>query len=350
MSLKTLTQQGQMVWLDQLTHDLLSSQTMADYLSAGVTGITSNPAIFSAAFATGVHYQNLRSTLTETQPEARYEALVRADIIQACQRLRPSFDQTNGQTGYVSWEVFSHLAHDTTASVREAKRLFASVNEPNLMIKLPATPAGIEAIPALIAAGIPLNMTLIFSLTQIHAIAQAYELGLDILAQDNPNQVKHARLVASLFLSRLDAVVDPHLATENQGLTAIALAHLAYKMITDQAQKGRMQALIATYQARPLSLLWASTATKNPSYPALHYVNTLAAPDTVTTLPTKVLEAAMDHAQAAVFPSMQNAQAHLTHVEALGIHLERIAQDLLRDGLKAFDVACDDLLAFAIQP
>ena len=291
----------QAVWLDFIERDLLTGGGLTRLVEEdGVRGVTSNPSIFQKAIESGRAYDQAVSSLLAAEPTmstlALYEALAVDDIRKAADILRPVWNTSAGSDGFVSLEVSPHLARDTEETVAEARRLWAAVGRPNLMIKVPATPEGIPAIEDLIGAGINVNATLMFSLEDYEAVATAYLRGLEKCAA--PERVAS---VASFFVSRVDTKVDAQLdaigspeALRLRGQAAIANAKLAYRRFgeifgpeafTDFTARG------ANVQ-RPL---WASTSTKNPAYRDVVYVEELIGPDTVNTLPVATLEGFRDH-------------------------------------------------------
>ncbi len=343
---------GQQLWLDNLSRTLLNDGQLARFIADdGIAGVTTNPSIFHKAIADGRYYEADLAAL-KRQPmsaEARYEALVIPDVQRACDLLLPTFDATGGDAGYVSLEVSPALAHDSAGTVAAGLRLAAAVSRPNLLVKVPATAAGIIAIEALIAQGINVNVTLMFSLAHVDAVAEAYLRGLERLAASG-GDVRRAMSVASLFLSRVDTLVDTRLAqlgapTALQGKAAVSMAKRAYQRFVSRFH-GAPFASHAARGARPQYMLWASTGTKNPAYSDLLYVEPLIGPQTVNTLPDATLAALRDHGQAAAtLPLGQDeAQAHHAALATLGLDLDAIGDELQRDGLKQFETAFAALL------
>lgn len=345
--------QGQQIWLDNLSRTLLNDGHLARLIEEdGVSGVTTNPSIFHKAIAGGRYYEDDLAAL-KARPldaEARYEALVIPDVQRACDLLLDTFERSQGDAGYVSLEVSPELAHDAAATVAAGLRLAAEVARPNLLIKVPATPAGLEAIEQLIGRGINVNVTLMFSLAHVDAVSEAYLRGLERLRDAGGNPAK-AMSVASLFLSRVDSCVDTLLASQGdqvqslQGHTAVALARLAYEHNRSTFTGSRFEALRAL-GARPQYMLWASTGTKNPSYSDLLYVEPLIGPETVNTLPDATLAALRDHGEIAATLSSDMEAAHhqFAALEALGIDLEEMGENLQRDGLQQFSSAFAALL------
>lgn len=346
--------QGQQIWLDNLSRTLLNDGHLARLIEDdGIAGVTTNPSIFHKAIADGRYYEDDLAAL-KARPldaEARYEALVIPDVQRACDLLLASFKQSHGDAGYVSLEVSPALAHDAVATVAAGRRLAAAVARPNLLIKVPATHAGLDAIERLIGLGINVNVTLMFSLAHVDAVADAYLRGLKRL-HDAGGDVSKAMSVASLFLSRVDSLIDPLLAKHGdqvqslQGNTALALARLAYERNRGTFSDARFTTLRAL-GARPQYMLWASTGTKNPAYSDLLYVEGLIGPETVNTLPDATLAALRDHGKvgATLNTGMEAAHHQFAALEALGIDIDETGEALQRDGLQQFSTAFAALLA-----
>ncbi len=344
---------GQSIWFDYIRREFLLSGEFQDLIDAGVTGVTSNPAIFAAAIAGSADYDRSLEALSRAGKStmAIYETLAIEDIQNAADLLRPVYERTHGEDGYVSLEVSPTLADDTTATIVEARRLRATVNRPNVMIKVPATPAGIPAIEMLISEGININVTLMFSLAHYEAVAQAYILGLDKLAAAGGDLSKVAS-VASFFLSRIDAKVDDRLETIGSpkarallGKTAIANAKVTYQRFRETFSGSRWRQL-AGRGARVQRVLWASTSTKNPAYLDTMYVDELIGPDTVNTVPPETLQAFFDHGRVAITVTKQveEAQDQLDQLATLGIDLEAVTEQLQVEGVKKFVTPFESLL------
>jgi transaldolase len=319
----------------------------------GIAGVTSNPAIFHKAVAESPYYGADLARLKETEadPERRYEALVIADIQAACDLLRPVFDRTAGEDGYVSLEVAPRWAHDEEATVSEARRLAGRVARPNLLVKVPATPAGVRAFERLTAEGINVNVTLLFSLGQTEAVFQAYLRGLRARL-DQGGDATQAKAVASLFLSRVDTLVDKRLEAVGspavlglEGRSAVAMAKRAYARYRELFH-GPAFADLRAAGCRPQYLLWASTGTKNPAYSDLLYVEPLVGPETINTLPDKTLEALRDHGQvqATIGQGLEEALEHLRQLADLGIDMEQVGLALQEEGVDLFAAAFNKLL------
>jgi transaldolase/transaldolase/glucose-6-phosphate isomerase len=349
---KLWDEQRQAAWLDFIERDLLTGGGLARYVADdGVRGVTSNPSIFQKGIEGGGPYDEAVAGLLADDPGmdtvALYEALAIDDIKNAADILRPVWDESQGGDGYVSLEVSPHLARDTEGTVAEAKRLWQAVNRPNLMIKVPATPEGIPAIENLIAGGINVNATLMFSLADYEAVANAYLRGLE--ANSNPAGVAS---VASFFVSRVDTKVDAALeaigtpeARALRGQAAIANAKLAYR---------RFGQLFGPETFAPLSArgamvqrpLWASTSTKNPDYRDVIYVEELIGPDTVNTLPVATLKAFRDHGEprASLLEDVAGAEGVFAGLAEVGVDIDAITTELQVEGVDAFAKSFDQLL------
>lgn len=351
---RQITALGQSLWLDNLSRSLIRDGTLARLIAEdGISGVTSNPSIFQNALATSPHYADDLAHLKATEPdvERRYEALVIADIQAACDLLRPAHDASGGNDGYVSLEVAPRWAYDTTRTVQEAQRLFAAVDRRNLLVKVPGTPEGIDAFEALTTLGINVNVTLLFSVAQTQAVFDAYIRGLNARLKAGAD-VRRGKAVASLFLSRVDTLVDGQLtaigtqeALSLRGKAAVAMAKLAYQGYLNTFH-GNAFAALAPQGARPQTLLWASTGVKNPDYNDLQYVTPLIGSETINTLPDKTLAALRDHGRPA--PLLQDgvaeAETQLAGLAHLGIDMEMVGHNLQVDGVKLFEAAFQKLL------
>jgi transaldolase len=342
---------GQSVWIDFISREALESGELARLVADGVVGLTSNPTIFEKAISSGRIYDADVAALARqgTPLKDAYEALAMADISSAADLLRPTYDRTDGLDGYVSLEVSPHLAHDTSGTIAEAKRLFAAVGRPNLMIKVPGTPEGVPAIAELIGSGININVTLLFALGAYEAAALAYLDGLEAWAAKG-GAVHRVASVASFFVSRVDTAVDKLLAghphePELQGRAAVANAKLAYARFGQLFSGSRWEAL-ASKGARVQRPLWASTSTKNPKYPDTIYVDELIGPHTVNTMPPQTLEAFQDHGVLAqtVTAGIEEARALPAALAEAGVDMEEVTGDLLRAGVSSFSASFDQLL------
>jgi len=353
--LHALKELGQHLWLDNLSRALLQDGTLQRLIEEdGIDGITSNPAIFQKAIVGSPWYRDDLAHLRGTglEPEARYEALVIPDIQAACDLLLPTYVSSAGEAGYVSLEVSPALAHDTTATLDAALRLRQAVVRDNLLIKVPATPAGIQAFEQLTAAGVRCNVTLIFSLAQYEAVSHAYLRGAQRWL-DAGGDVLSPRAVASMFLSRVDTLVDQSLeaigstqALALLGKTGVALAKCCYQRYLELFH-GPDFAALALAGVRRQTPLWASTGTKNPAYSDVLYVEPLIGKETINTLPDATLAAFHDHGRVGetLGEGLAEAQLHLAALAALGIDLNEVGETLQVNGLRIFAEAYDQLLA-----
>lgn len=340
--LAELARLGQSIWYDQLRRAMLGSGALHRLIDLGVTGITSNPTIFERAIAGSPDYDgSLRLLASKTlSVDEIYEQLVLEDIAEAADILYPVYESSGGLDGYVSLEVRPTLAADTEGSVAEARRLFYLLGRENVMIKVPATPPGIPAISTLIADGVNINITLIFSLKQYESVAEAYLIGLEKRLAGG-ERIDRVASVASFFISRVDTAVDAALGRlgvgDLKGKTAIANAKVAYDR-SRQIFSGERWERLARNGGRPQRPLWASTGVKNPSYPDTLYVEELIGAGTVNTLPPSALNAFLDHGRVAptLGQEMEAARSHLEAVDRLGIDLEAIAERLQAEGVEAF--------------
>ena len=345
--------QKQAVWFDFIERGLLSSGGLARLVADdGVRGVTSNPSIFQKAIEGGGAYDAAVAELLENDPAMAtidlYEALAIGDIRGAVDVLAPVFEASGGDDGYVSLEVSPHLAYDTEDTVAEAERLWRTVDRPNLMIKVPATPEGVEAIERLIARGINVNATLMFSLGHYEAVAGAYLRGIEACAE--PARVAS---VASFFVSRVDTKIDAALealatpeALDLRGKAAIANSKLAYHRF-EELFGGEVFAANAARGARMQRPLWASTSTKDPAYRDVMYVEELVGPDTVNTLPVATLEAFRDHGvvRASLREDFAGAEQVFAQLADLGVDIDAVTEELQVEGVAAFAASFDQLLA-----
>lgn len=345
---------GQFIWLDNLSRTLLATGELDRLIAEdGLSGITSNPAIFQKAIAESPYYQDDLAKLKSgsLSPEARYEALAIADIQAACDKLRPVFDRTSGSTGYVSLEVSPHLAHDTSATLAAARDLHGRVGRDNLLVKVPATTAGIQAFEELIAEGINVNVTLMFSLRHQESVACAYMRGARRWVKKGGNP-KRLKSVASLFMSRVDTLVDKKLdaigtseALALRGLSAVTLGKLAYQQYLALFHSTCFADLEGA-GVRPQFPLWASTGVKNPAYRDVLYLEPLIGPETINTLPDATLAAFRDHGIAAstITEGAEAAQRQVENLASFGIDLNEIGEQLQTEGITLFVQAYDKLL------
>jgi transaldolase len=350
--LKQLAEQGQSVWIDYLSRKFAQDGDLAGLVRDGVVGVTSNPTIFQAAIAEGDAYDDqIREVLaTESEPKEIFLALARDDIRAACDVLRPVWDEGNGKDGWVSLEVDPNLAHDTEGTIAEAARLHAMVERDNLLIKIPATPEGLPAIEETIAAGIPVNVTLIFSLERHRDVAEAYIRGLERLIESGGDPSPIAS-VASFFVSRVDTEADRRLDEigghdELKGTLAIANAKLAY-VTFQEVFSGPEWEKLAAAGATAQRCLWASTSTKNPEYRDVLYVEELIGPDTVDTMPRETVEAFQDHGEVerTLDRDVDGARRVLEAFAGAGIDYDDVVQTLEREGVEKFAKSFRELFA-----
>lgn len=349
--LRELASQGQSVWLDYIRRSILASGELKSLVEAGVTGVTSNPAIFEKAIAGTADYDDdVRRLVAEgLSVEEIYEALAVSDIRSAADILSPVHEASGGDDGFVSLEVNPAHAHATEETVAEAKRFFALVDRHNVMIKVPGTPDGIPAVERLIAAGVNVNVTLLFSLAQYEAVTEAYLAGLEKRLAAG-GALSHIHSVASFFVSRVDTAVDKELEKRGvrdlQGKIAVDNARRVYERFAAIFSGPRWESLAraGAHVQRPL---WASTGTKNPAYPDTLYVDTLIGPHTVNTMPPDTLKAFLDHGKVrrTVDEDLAGGRERLTRLASLGIDLDAVTARLLAEGVKAFEEPFDALLA-----
>lgn len=347
---------GQSIWLDYIQRALLAGgefQRMID--RDGVSGVTSNPAILEKAIVEHHDYDAEIEATSGLDARALYEQLAIEDLQQAADLLRPVYEASSGRDGFVSLEVSPHLADDAGATIGEARRLWAVLDRPNSLIKVPATTAGVAAIRQLIADGININATLLFGLQRYQAVAESYLEGLDTRRQQG-KPLEHVTSVASFFLSRIDTLVDSRLdeltddATRIQaqalrGRAAIASARLAYQT-GKQLFSGERWQRLAQAGGRKQRLLWASTSTKDPGYSDIKYVEALIGPGTINTLPLETLEAYRTHGhpEARLETDIDMARETLAGLAALDIDMQAISAQLEREGVQKFVVAFDKVL------
>jgi len=348
-AIERLTSLGQSLWYDNIQRKLLENGELKAMIERGeIRGVTSNPSIFNAAIAKSNDYDSALMPLAWAGWDAEkiFWQLAIEDIKAACDAFAALYEESNGGDGYVSLEVSPNLAHDTAATAAQAQQLWARVARPNLMVKIPATKEGIPAIRKAIAAGVNVNVTLIFSLVRYAEVMDAYLSGLeDRFANNLP--IDHVASVASFFVSRVDSKVDPKLPTGSslRGRAAIANAKLAYDQY-HQTFVGRRWENLKVKGARVQRALWASTSTKNPEYPDTLYVDELIGPETVNTVPPHTLEAFKDHgiAELTLMRDGDRAQKEIDQLEASGISMEVVTQELEEEGVNAFADAFAQLL------
>lgn len=352
--LKALNALGQSVWLDNIHRDMLASGELARLVADdGLAGVTSNPTIFEKAIASGHAYDSaihdILSAHDNLDMPTLFHHLAIQDIQAAADVLRPVFDATRAHDGFVSLEVAPTLANDTSGTVEEARSLHAWVDRPNLMIKVPATREGLPALETLIADGINVNVTLLFSVERYQAVAESFMRGLERRLK-NGQSVDGIASVASFFVSRVDTAVDAaldKLGAEKtlRGRTAVANAKRAYRHFLDVFDGDRFKALRAA-GAQVQRLLWASTGTKNPEYSDVIYVDELVGERTVTTLPPATYNAFRDHGSPVLTleRNMEGAEAFLQELTTKGVDIHAITDELERQGVASFATSYANLL------
>ncbi len=352
---------GQSIWLDYISRPLLESGKLKSLIDLGLRGMTSNPSIFNDAIGTSKDYDEKIIRLNEAGKSAFeiYDDLTVGDIQEATDIFRSVYENTNYLDGYVSLEINPKLATKKEESIKEGRRLFKKVNRPNVMIKVPATEAGYGVIEELLADGINVNVTLIFSLDQYAKTVEAFFKGMNRLAQKGGDLTKMAS-VASIFVSRIDTLVDGLLddraAAENdiqkksrilalKGRAAVANSELIYETFRESFSSQPFE-LLAKKGCRPQRVLWASTGTKNPLYSDIKYITELIAKSTVNTLPEKTINAFCDHGvvKEAIADDFHNARNVVTILDARGVDMDKVCEKLLADGLAAFEKSFDTLL------
>jgi transaldolase len=359
--LKQINEHGQSIWLDYLSRDMIESGMLQRLIDEdGISGVTTNPAIFEKAITTGKAYDETIMRMTRQGKYALdiYRSLTVQDVTAAADMFYPIYESTGNRDGFVSLEVSPHLAYDVENTVKEAHELWEQLNRPNVLIKVPATEAGLQAIRQLITDGINVNVTLLFGLERYRAVAEAYLAGLEARLAAGQTIWHKPISVASLFLSRIDTLVDSILesrmtAAETdkvnlaslQGEAAVATARLAYSHYLTSVSADRFRAL-AEYGARPQHLLWASTGTKNPLYADTRYVEALIGPQTINTLPMETIDAYRDHGQPSLrlTGNAEESAALMTILQERGIDMQAVAQQLEDEGVQKFITAHDQLV------
>lgn len=351
-TLHSFSKVGQSIWYDDMRRSIFAEE-LPQLVTQGLRGMTSNPSIFEKSISNSDAYDAQLEQLVKAGHNLQqvYEALVMEDIARAADIMRPVYDDTAGLDGYISLEVSPQLAHDTAGTVNEGLRFFERLHRPNIMIKVPATAAGLPAIRQLLAQGVNVNVTLMFSLEDYTNVAEAYLLGLeDALAAGR--DLSTIASVASFFVSRVDGSIDPQLdalgSTEAQALRghiAIDNAKLAYASFQEVFASARWQTL-AEQGARVQRPLWASTSTKDPSYPDTLYVDSLIGAHTVNTVPPQTLEAMLDHAtvEETVSQNVAASRERLATLATLGIDLAEVTRQLQEEGVAKFATSFENLL------
>ena len=343
--------QGQSPWLDNLRRDELTNGHIADLISRGVRGITSNPTIFQKAISSSAAYDaQIAVCIANGKSVAEtYWDLVVADVVEACGLLLDMHTESHGTDGFVSLEVDPHLANDAAGTVRMARDLAARVNRPNLMIKIPATRECLPAITEVLGHGISVNVTLIFGLQRYEDVLRAFIDGIRACAEHHPDRLSVVRSVASFFVSRVDSAVDPRLErlgrSEMCGRAAVHQARVAYQLQSRFFAQTDWLTLQerGAHRQRPL---WASTSTKNPRYPDLLYVDQLIGSDSVNTLPEATLLAFEDHGVVArtIDHDVDVSARFLDELRALSIDMDDVAATLEREGISSFTESFDQLI------
>ena len=351
--LQRLAALGQSVWLDDIRRAWLADGTLARLIEQdALSGLTSNPAIFERSISQDPDYEDAIAAArrTGTSAAALYETLAVEDIRRAADLLQPVYQRSSKRDGYVSLEVSPHIADDTAATITEARRLWTLVARPNLLVKVPGTEPGLHAVRDLVASGINVNVTLLFSVAQYRRNVYAYLLGLEDAAR---NGVPAGVSVASFFLSRIDTLVDSRLddlraprAAALRGQAAIACARLAHAEFSEVYASSYWQRF-ASRHLEPQRLLWASTSTKDGRYSDVKYLDDLVIPGTVTTVPIETLTAYRDHGNPALPSGEKLIESHAVSGELsmLGLELDELGEQLQREGVRKFAIAHQQLLA-----
>jgi transaldolase len=351
-TLTDVSKLGQSIWLDYISRSLLASGELQRLVDMGLRGMTSNPTIFQKSITGGDEYDARIKAILESEPDidtrSLYDRLVIRDIQMAADILRPVYEETGGIDGLVSLEPPAQLSYDTDATVSEVRRLWKLVDRPNLMMKVPSTGPGIEAVESLIAEGININITLMFSMKHYEDVSAAYIRGIS----RNPHP-KRISSVASFFVSRVDTYADRELekiGTEEalalRGKAAIANSKLVYRRFREVFSGDEFMAQ-RRRGARVQRVLWGSTSTKNPEYSDVMYIEGLIGPDTVNTVPMEALEAFLDHGQArcTVDTDIEEAERVMADLAKVGVDIDAITEQLQVDGVKAFMDSYDRLLS-----
>lgn len=335
-----LHEAGQSLWLDSINRRMLTGGTLAQYIDElAVTGLTSNPTILGHAMAASADYDDtLRRQVDrgERQPEDLVYAAALEDLTAAADLFRPTWDATDGRDGYVSLEIPPGLAYDAPASIEMARKLHAQADRPNLLVKIPGTAAGLAAMETLVSEGVGINVTLLFSDTHYLQTAGAYLRALE--RRHAAGQSVDVPSVASIFVSRWDRAADPLLPSDLHGQLGLAMAQKVYASYRTLLADDRWTSL-ASAGARPQRVLWASTSTKDPTLPDTYYMDGLAAPDTIDTVPEKTLQAYADHGGPVELmqPGYADAEQCVAQIAAAGIDSDALGESLQRQGARAFE-------------
>ncbi len=346
---------GQAIWLDQISRTMIDGGEIEALVQSGVRGITTNPTIFDGAIAESNVYDDRLAEYTKdgSAADVVFERLEVDDVRDAADILRPLYDSLGRRDGFVSIEVNPHLAHDTEATIAEAMRLWNAIDRPNVMVKVPGTPEGVPAITELIASGINVNVTLLFSLEAYEAAANAYLDGLERFASNGNGAPTSVASVASFFVSRVDTLVDEKLppGSSLEGKIGIANAKLAYRkyrslFARDLNDKSRFFSL-NTIGAQPQRPLWASTSVKNTEYPATLYFDKLIGNETVNTLPLATLDAVVESGTVAeaITVGVDEADSQMEQLAAEGVSYKEVTDQLLVEGVQKFVDSWDNLIA-----
>jgi len=346
-------EQGQSPWIDNLSRRSVQEGGLAELIERGIRGATSNPTIFMHAMTgkgSDLYDEQFASLISSGSVEDAFWTMAVDDVKGALGVFRPLFDESGGKDGFVSLEVAPGLANDTPGTTTAARTIHERINLPNLMVKIPATEAGVPAIQQMISEGRNINVTLIFSLARYAEVIEAYISGLEKFDKAG-GDLSRVHSVASFFVSRVDTEVDRrlgHLGVDTHGLagkTAVAQAKLAYRLFKDEFSGPRWEAL-ATKGAHRQRPLWASTSTKNEDYPDLLYVDSLIGPDTVNTLPDATVEAFADHGTVArtVDAGVDEAAADLERLHAVGVDLDDVSRVLEEEGVASFSKSFEELM------
>ncbi|HTX11781.1 MAG TPA: transaldolase [Solirubrobacteraceae bacterium] len=343
---------GQSIWLDNISRQLIEDGILGGLIeNDGISGVTSNPTIFEKAMGHSDRYDDLfREALDETRdPQRVFELVAYHDIRDGADLLRPTWERTKGQDGYISFEVPASLAFDTTATIEAAQRYKKELDRPNILIKVPGTSEGVRAFEELTALGVNVNVTLLFAVARYEEIAEAFLLGLERRV-DAGESIDRSASVASFFVSRVDTKVDKALEgrghDELKGKAAVANAKIAYESF-QRIFSGPRWGALAAKGARVQRPLWASTSTKNPDYSDVLYVDDLIGPDTVNTMPDQTIDASRDHATAKRTVDQDVAQAHqeISDIKAAGVDFDDIVlHQLVDEGVKSFGDSYDSLI------
>ncbi len=349
-NIQKLAELGQSIWIDNIQRKMLTGGGLQAMIDEGLLGMTSNPTIFEKAIGGSSDYDEAMRPLVAQGATAEqiYDALTLEDVGMAADIFRPVFDRTQGKDGYVSIEVSPKLAHDTAGTLADARRLWQTLQRPNVMIKIPATQEGLPAIEQALTDGINVNVTLMFSMNHYLAVAETYLRALEARAAVG-QPIDHVASVASFFVSRVDTLLDPKLeqagAAHLQGQAAVANSQLVYQKYGELFGGERFKAL-ADKGARPQRVLWASTSTKNPRYPDVLYVDTLIGPETVNTVPPETYTAILDHTVVArtVDRDVAAARKVIDDLKAAGFDLDEVGEQLSIEGVDKFSKSFDGLL------